>query len=70
MARPSCYDPTPGYRYQIIFRMKGEREWEHLDFATDMEQRDYLLAEYRLAYRGMNCEVGICQFPREFWPKS
>jgi hypothetical protein len=65
MSRPKAYRPEDGYKYQILTRMGGEREWEHCDHAKDKTELNYLLGEYRLAYRGF--EFKTITLPRKYW---
>ncbi len=47
------------YRYEILCRSDDFSPcWEHCDYAVDVDELRYLLAEYRLAY-GSNWEFQI-----------
>jgi hypothetical protein len=67
MSRPKAYDPEQGYMYQLLYMGAGEREYEHLDYAVDRKDRDYLVGEYRLAFRGQPCTVKSIQLPKKYW---
>ena len=66
MCLPKAYRAEQGYRYQILCRPHGAHEWEHCDYAVDTEERDYLLNEYRIAYRG-GYEFLCIQLPQKYW---
>jgi hypothetical protein len=70
MPKPKAYQPEQGYRYQLLTRhpQYNGREWEHCDYATDREERNYLLAEYRLAY-GAGWEFKTILLPSKYWPR-
>ena len=51
MSRCKEYQPEQGYKYQILVRTKEQRAFEHLDYAVDRKDKDFLLKEYRLVYR-------------------
>lgn len=67
MSRPKAYEPTEGQKYHILTRLE-DKEWEHLDYAKDDTERDYLLSEYRLAMPSHGFH--ICRLPRKYWPKE
>jgi len=67
MAYPKAYSPEKGYRYQILARMGGSREYDHVDYAKDREEKKFLLNEYRLAYRGMGAEFKVIELPMKYW---
>jgi hypothetical protein len=63
---PKCYSPEYGYKYQILTRDNSSREFEHCDYAKDKAEKDYLLAEYRMAYgSGFNFKVVL--LPQKYW---
>ena len=66
MALPKAYKPEHGYMYQILCRQNGTVEWEHCDYAVDKKERDYLLNEYNLAYRG-GYEFKCIQLYEKYW---
>jgi hypothetical protein len=66
MPRPKAYDPQQGYRYQILTRMAGEREWEHCDHAKDKQELNQLLDDYRLAYQG-GFQFKTITLPQKYW---
>ena len=66
MALPKAYKSEQGYMYQILCRPYGRHEWEHCDYAVDKAERDYLVNEYRIAYRG-GYEFLCIQLPQKYW---
>lgn len=66
MSLPKAYDPQDGYMYQILYRYKST-EWEHLDYAATRSEKQYLLAEYNLAYRGTGGELKAIPLPEKYW---
>lgn len=69
MAYPKAYDPQEGYKYQMLCRMAGEREWEHMDYAEDYKEYKYLLDNYRAAY-GSSWEFKRILLPQKYHPKK
>ena len=71
MAHPKAYDPIQGYMYQILCRERNAltREWEHCDYAESTEEKNYILKEYNLGYRG-GFEFKVILLPRKYWRKS
>ena len=71
MSNPKAYDPEPGYKYQILCRYRGsaDREWEHCDYAKDLKEKNYILEEYRAAYRGL-FDFKVIVLPKKYWPKE
>lgn len=71
MTNPKTYDPLQGYKYQILCKYLGNknREWEHCDYAKSTEEKNYILEEYRLAYRG-GFEFKVITLPEKYWPKE
>ncbi len=69
MSKPAAYEPQEGQRYQILCRNSAySRSWEHCDYATDRQERNYLLGEYRMAY-GSGWEFKTILLPRRYWPR-
>lgn len=69
MAYPKAYDPQEGYKYQILGRnLSYSREYEHIDYAKDKEERDYLLNEYNMAYGG-GWQFKVILLPKKYWNK-
>lgn len=68
MTRPAAYDPEYGYQYQILTRYQHQR-WEHCDYAKDRQERNYLVAEYRLAY-GSDFSFRSILLPAKYWKKK
>lgn len=66
MCLPKAYKAEQGYKYQILCRQHGAEEWEHCDYAVDEEERDYLVKEYTIAYRGAYEFLKI-QVPQKYW---
>ena len=48
MSHPKAYSPEYGYKYQILQWDSYAREWDHVDYAADRKERDYLMGEYHL----------------------
>ena len=71
MSHPKAYDPIQGYKYQILCRERRtpRREWDHCDYAETKEEKDYLLEEYELSYRG-GFEFKVILLPRKYWAKG
>lgn len=70
MARPKAYCPEQGYYAQLLLMGKREREWEHLDYATDRTDKEYLIGEYELAYRGQGIRIKAITLPEKYWDKE
>lgn len=69
MSRPEAYDPQPGYQFQILTRNRlYSQAFEHCDYATSREEKNYLVNEYRIAY-GPGWEFRSIVLPRKFWPQ-
>lgn len=69
MARPQAYDPQDGYKYQILGRNPAYgRAFDHVDYAKDRQEKNYLLGEYGMAYGG-GWEFKTIILPRKYWPK-
>lgn len=66
MALPKAYCSEQSYMYQILCRQCGAHEWEHCDYAVDKTERDYLVNEYKIAYRG-GYEFLCIQLPQKYW---
>lgn len=71
MSRPKAYDPEQGYKYQILCKYSGNsnREWEHCDYAKSAEEKNYILEEYKTAYRGL-FSFKVITLPKKYWPKE
>lgn len=71
MSYPKAYDPQPGYKYQILCRYKrsSSREWEHCDYVQPDEEKNKILEEYRLAYRG-EFDFKVITLPKKYWTKE
>jgi hypothetical protein len=68
MTMPKAYQPEQGYMFQILTRNTAyDREWDSLDHAKDRADLNYLLGEYRLAYRGNGHEFKVIPLPRKYW---
>ena len=67
MSQCKAYEPQQGYRYQILVRYTGQREFESCDYAKDKEEKNYLLNEYRLAYRNNAQEFKTILLPEKYW---
>ena len=71
MTHPKAYDPEQGYMYQILCRSKtsSDREWEHCDYAMNNEEKNYILEQYRLSYRG-GFDFKVILLPKKYWTKE
>lgn len=69
MTRPKAYEPQDGYMYQILQYDNYNREYDHLDYAKDRTERDYLLGEYRLAC-GNGTRFKTILLPKMYHPKN
>lgn len=71
MPQPKAYDPVDGQTYQILCREKNspQREWDHCDYAVSREEKNYILDEYRLSYRG-GFDFKVILLPKKYWPKE
>lgn len=64
MSRPKAYNPQQGYRYQLLIWDSYNREYDHLDYAKDKEEKDYLLNEYKLAN---HYGIKVIELPQKYW---
>lgn len=71
MSHPKAYEPIDGQMYQILCREKNnsQREWDHCDYAASREEKNYILNEYRLSYRG-GFDFKVILLPKKYWPKE
>jgi hypothetical protein len=69
MAKPQAYEPTDGYKYQILCRNPSyDRAYEHCDYAKDRQEKNYLIGEYAMAYGG-GYQFKSILLPAKYWPK-
>lgn len=66
MAYPKAYEPEHGYMYQILVKTPYDRAYEHCDYAKDKTERDYLIAEYKIAY-GAGFGFKAITLPQKYW---
>jgi hypothetical protein len=66
MSNVKAYCPEQGQKYQILTKYKGEKAFEHCDYAKDKQERDYLLGEYRMAY-GSDFSFKTIELPKKYW---
>ena len=66
MTMPIAYSPEQGCRYQILSWDFYCRTWDHLDYAKDKTERDYLLKEYRMG-NGSSLRLKTILLPRKYW---
>lgn len=66
MSKYKAYNPEYGYKYQILTKYRGERSFEHCDYAKDKEEKKYLLDEYKLAY-GYDFTFKTIILPMKYW---
>ena len=69
MSKPKAYFPEHGYKYQILTKYRGERSFEHCDYAKDKEEKNYLVNEYKLAY-GNDFTFNTIMLPTKYWKKN
>jgi hypothetical protein len=62
------YCPEYGYRYQILCKSGYDRAFEHCDYATNRQEKNYLLGEYSMAY-GNGFQFKVVQLPYKYWHK-
>jgi hypothetical protein len=67
MGKPKAYEPIEGQMYQLLSRSPGERAFDHLDYASDRQEKKYLLDEYRMAFQGQGIELKSIQLPMKYW---
>lgn len=65
MTMPKAYSPEHGYKYQILAYDSYNREYDHLDYAKDKKEKDFLIGEYSLIY-GIGSLKSIL-LPRKYW---
>lgn len=70
MTMPKAYEPCQGQMYQLLLWDNYNREYDHLDYAKDRQERDYLLSEYRLAFRGQGARFKTIQLPKKYWQEK
>ena len=68
MSRPKAYDPQHGYRYQILRYDEYNREYDHVDYAKDRTEKNYLMNEYGIADRVGRYKA--IELPQKFWKKG
>jgi hypothetical protein len=64
MTRPKAYSPVVGYKYQILQYDNYNREYDHLDYAKDKQEKEFLLKEYRLSGA---TGLKTIELPRKYW---
>lgn len=69
MSKCIAYEPQQGYKYQILTKYQGERAFEHLDYAKDRTEKEYLLKEYRLA-QGSDFTYTTILLPKKYWKEA
>ena len=65
MTMPKAYEPQQGYMYQILGR-GNNGAWESLDYAKFEAEKNYLLHEYKMAYRGQGWEFKVIKLPKKY----
>ncbi len=68
MARPQAYAPEQDQKYQILCRC-DRGAYEHCDYAVDRQERDQIIEQTRIAYKG-GWEFKSILLPRKYWPKK
>ena len=69
MSQPLAYEPIQGQKYQILVMCPGCRSYEHCDYAKDKKEKEYLLAEYKLAYGAGHTFKSIL-LPEKYWTEE
>ena len=69
MSQPKAYSPEYGYKYQILAWDSYNREYDHLDYAKDKTEKDYLLNEYRIAYPS-GSQFKTILLPQKYWKEA
>jgi len=69
MTYPKAYEPEFGYMYQLLTRNENNKGvWEHCDYAKDKQEKDYLISQYKLAYRNeASTEFKVIILPQKYW---
>lgn len=67
MTQPKAYSPEQGYKYQLLVKFPECREWEHCDYAKDKKEKNFLLGEYALSYRGTGATFKTIMLPQKYW---
>lgn len=68
MTLPKAYEPEKGYMFQILTRNKWNKGgWEHCDYAKDVKDKNYLLANYKLAFNEPSTEFKVIKLPVQYW---
>ena len=70
MGKPATYEPEQGYRYQILTKSKTARAYEHLDYARNRQELEYLIGEYRLAFTNGDHIFKTIKLPMKFWNET
>lgn len=69
MTMPIAYEPQHGYKYQLLSWYGSERQWEHLDYAKDKEEKGYLMGEYRASF-GPEYRFKAILLPKKYWVET
>jgi hypothetical protein len=64
MGYPKAYEPGQGYKYQLLLWDSFNREYDHLDYATDTADRNHLLKEYRMSNHE---KIKVILLPQKYW---
>jgi hypothetical protein len=67
MTYPRAYEPVHGQKYQILCKAPNEGEYEHLDYAVDKAEKDFLLKEYDMAYYRFRYTFKVITLPKKYW---
>lgn len=65
MPYPQAYAPIYGHTHQLLARY-GRSPWEHIDYCETTADKNYLLTEYRLAYKGTGTELRSIALPTKY----
>lgn len=69
MTRPKAYEPVQDQMYQILLYDNYNREYDHLDYAKDKTEKNFLLSEYKLSY-GNGFKFKTILLPKKYHPKN
>lgn len=69
MTMPKAYEPFQDQMFQFLLWDEFNREYDHLDYAEDKEEKKHLLTEYRLVYSGGQ-RIKVITLPQKYWKKK
>jgi hypothetical protein len=66
MPKPKEYAPIQGQKYQLFVKLPDQRAYEHLDYAKDKKEKDFLIQEYKMAW-GYDTSIHWVLLPEKYW---